>query len=205
MSDQDENFIEIDSMDSNAEAVEEFQNKNRGQQLPKYKSHKEVFAIKIQKVADITERGAESDGSRYLIPVEPGVEPVHVSREYLLKHKPEPGGYYVRYKDGYESFSPAEAFEEGHTLINSDAGKLVSAKLIIEVVAGVLPGTPMKEHTRRWGWTSEDQAALADACHELHFAAQEKYCRIAGESREYAASLEDPHRFNWVQRVWLWL
>jgi len=39
-----------------------------------------------------------------------------VSAEYLAKHKPTSGGYYVVYKDGYESFSPAQAFEEGYTL-----------------------------------------------------------------------------------------
>jgi hypothetical protein len=27
---------------------------------------------------------------------------------------------------------------------------------------------------------------------------------IAGESREYAASLENPARVNWVRREWLW-
>lgn len=27
------------------------------------------------------------------------------------------GGYYVVYEDGYESWSPAEAFEKGYTLI----------------------------------------------------------------------------------------
>jgi hypothetical protein len=35
----------------------------------------------------------------------------------LDKHKPEVGGYYVVYKEGYKSFSPAGAFEEGYALI----------------------------------------------------------------------------------------
>jgi hypothetical protein len=38
-----------------------------------------------------------------------------VSAEYLAKHKPEVGGYFVVYTDGYESYSPAKAFEEGYT------------------------------------------------------------------------------------------
>ena len=33
----------------------------------------------------------------------------------------EAGGYYVRYPDGYESWSPAEAFEEGYTLVEEQA------------------------------------------------------------------------------------
>lgn len=40
-----------------------------------------------------------------------------VSKEYMDKHKPEAGGYYVVYEDGYTSFSPAEAFEGGYTLV----------------------------------------------------------------------------------------
>jgi hypothetical protein len=45
--------------------------------------------------------------------------PVPVTLEYMSKHKPEAGGYFVIYGDGYESFSPARAFEEGYTLIES--------------------------------------------------------------------------------------
>jgi hypothetical protein len=40
-----------------------------------------------------------------------------VSGEFMSKHKPVAGGYFVVYEDGYESFSPAQAFEEGYTLI----------------------------------------------------------------------------------------
>jgi len=36
----------------------------------------------------------------------------------MYKHKPEVGGYYVVYADGYKSFSPAQAFEEGYTRVN---------------------------------------------------------------------------------------
>lgn len=75
------------------------------------------------------------------------------------------------------------------------------AKLIIEVVAGLVPNQPMPEYTRRWYWTSADQAALVTEDKE----AQTKYILIAGESREYAASLENPAQLNWVRRDWLWL
>ena len=36
----------------------------------------------------------------------------HVSR-----YMPKPGDYFVVYDDGYESYSPAKAFEEGYTRI----------------------------------------------------------------------------------------
>lgn len=37
-----------------------------------------------------------------------------VSEEWVARHEPKLGGYYVLYKDGYASYSPAEAFEEGY-------------------------------------------------------------------------------------------
>jgi hypothetical protein len=77
----------------------------------------------------------------------------------------------------------------------------LAAKLIIEVVAGVIPNQPMPEYTRHWEWTSEDQALLDAGDGE----ARERYIALHGASREYAASLEDPRRVNWVRRDWVWL
>lgn len=39
-----------------------------------------------------------------------------VDKQFMEKHKPFPGGYYCLYPDGYESFSPAKAFEDGYRL-----------------------------------------------------------------------------------------
>jgi hypothetical protein len=55
--------------------------------------------------------------SAHIITEEPGYAPIPVTSEYIRKHKPSAGGYYVVYKDGYKSFSPADAFEEGYTRI----------------------------------------------------------------------------------------
>lgn len=79
-------------------------------EMPKYESHKKVHALKIAEI-DATEGGA------FITPEEEGYAQFRVSDEYLLKHKPKVGGYYVVYADGYKSWSPAEAFEEGYTLI----------------------------------------------------------------------------------------
>lgn len=51
---------------------------------------------------------------------EEGFAPVVLSARFVKKHDPQPGGYYVAYKDGYKSFSPAEAFESGYTLEGSE-------------------------------------------------------------------------------------
>jgi len=91
-------------------------------ELPKYRSHKVVHAFKIDKIKFdcqlAQEEGRESDGGALLYPaMEEGMGPVKVDHAYVSKHKPFDGGYYVHYKDGYESFSPAKAFEEGYTRI----------------------------------------------------------------------------------------
>lgn len=86
-------------------------------ELPRYKCHKEVWALKIAEVRDTTEPGNESDGSRLLIFDEKPYAPIRVDMAYVHKHKPEAGGYYVVYADGYKSFSPAKAFEDGYTKV----------------------------------------------------------------------------------------
>ena len=86
-------------------------------ELPRYKCHKEVWALKIAKIEHTGSPNQESDGSMMITPEEARFAAFRVDREYVRKHKPEVGGYYVVYKDGYKSFSPAEAFEDGYTRI----------------------------------------------------------------------------------------
>jgi len=90
-------------------------------EMPKYKCHKEVHALKIASIERDLDKarreGRETDGTALITPVEDGYAPLKVQSEYLRKHDPRVGGYYVVYEDGYKSFSPAEAFEDGYTLI----------------------------------------------------------------------------------------
>ena len=72
-------------------------------ELPRWKCHKEVLAFKI---TSVNENVLHGDGLQ-----------IEVSQRFLAKHVPRTGGYYVRYEDGYESYSPAEAFEGGYTRI----------------------------------------------------------------------------------------
>lgn len=88
------------------------------QELPKYKCHKEVWALKIKTlVRDGEGEDRETDGSAIITPEEEGYVPFRVDHSYMHKHKPQEGGYYVLYEGGYESYSPAEAFEGGYTAI----------------------------------------------------------------------------------------
>ena len=78
-------------------------------EMPKYQSHKKVWALKIKHISYI-------EPAQYqIVPEESGYAPIDVSTGWMEKHQPQVGGYYVVYKDGYASYSPAAAFEEGYT------------------------------------------------------------------------------------------
>jgi len=83
-------------------------------EMPKYRSHKTVWAMKITGI----EPQAENGTTGLLCETPEGFKSrIAVTQEYQSKHKPEVGGYYVQYQDGYKSFSPAQAFDEGYTRI----------------------------------------------------------------------------------------
>ena len=89
---------------------------NASMEMPRYRSHKIVWALKIAAIKrDGDGEDRESDGSAMITPVEEGYGAFKVDADYMHKHKPEVGGYYVVYQDGYKSWSPAQAFEEGYT------------------------------------------------------------------------------------------
>lgn len=107
---------------------EQPENQNQ-QELPRYACHKKVWALKIAKFERrlptigeldriLAGKGEDGDGiGGFLTPSEKGYARFPVSIEYVQKHDPKEGGYYVVYDDGYKSFSPAKAFEDGYTRI----------------------------------------------------------------------------------------
>lgn len=79
--------------------------------LPRYKCHKEVGALKIKALQN------NPDGSLTITPEEPGFAQFNIEASSVPLHaaaRPEPGWYFVEYENGYQSFSPAKAFEEGY-------------------------------------------------------------------------------------------
>ena len=105
---------------------------NNAAEMPRYKSHKHVWALRIKEIttanpptiAELEEilRGEEFHCDEEIVgamitPEEEGYAAFPVSRRYMLKHTPKVGGYYVVYADGYKSWSPAQAFEEGYTRV----------------------------------------------------------------------------------------
>jgi len=83
-------------------------------EMPRYRCHKVVWALKI---AELKYDGHGENGSAVITPVEQGYAPFPIDAAYVQKHKPQPGGYYVVYEDGYKSFSPGQAFVEGYARI----------------------------------------------------------------------------------------
>jgi hypothetical protein len=76
----------------------------------------------------------------------------------------------------------------------------------VAVTAGVIPGVIEKQYTKAWYWTSSDQENMMQMENEaLQNEYRMKWIAMQGESREYAASLEDPRRVNWIRRDWMWM
>lgn len=85
--------------------------------LPVYQCHKKVWALKIKEILAPT--SSDIDAFYQIVPMEDGYAPVDVTRDYFVKHNPEVGGYYVVYENGYHSYSPADVFESGYTIIST--------------------------------------------------------------------------------------
>jgi len=101
--------------------------------LPQYRSHKVVRALKIAAIEFDADGSARIAGSEQNAQAGPG---------YLAKYANaatapsdvQDLGYYVVYADGYESWSPSKAFEEGYS---PDTGKELAHKPL--PVAGYTP------------------------------------------------------------------
>lgn len=76
-----------------------------------------------------------------------------------------------------------------------------AARCAWEVTAGIIPGEPMPEYTRRWGLTSSqwygpdgEPSATGAALYNAYLVA----------AQEYARCLMRPDVLNWVRVEWIW-
>lgn len=74
--------------------------------MPRYRSHKVVEAAKVVAIDSDALILDRLDGRDQFV--------MQVDADWRHRHMPHAGGYVVRYEDGYTSFSPAQAFEEGY-------------------------------------------------------------------------------------------
>lgn len=82
-------------------------------EMPKYQSHKKVWALKIAGVE------ATEDGTATIAPEEPGYDAFTTRSGWYDRFEGDESdlGYYVVYQDGFSSWSPSEAFESGYTKV----------------------------------------------------------------------------------------
>lgn len=77
--------------------------------LPEYRFHKVVGAVKIMLVDRCYVYFEDEDGRQCKVDVGP---------DFVSKYKPEVGGYLVYYREGYMSYSPAISFENHYVRNN---------------------------------------------------------------------------------------
>jgi len=79
-------------------------------------------------------------------------------------------------------------------------GEESTARVALEVTAGVMEGTPLDEYTKRW-YLSQ---VRWDVCDEQERA--EQMAEIVGRAQGYALLLcMQPEMLNWVNTTWRWL
>lgn len=109
---------------------------------PRYRCHKVVEAVKIKAI-----KQHANDVGFTIVPEDESIPPFDETFSYCIKHAPAPGGYWVRYEDGYTSFSPAAAFESGYHPIGKSSVELnvdLGSLLICSCGYALLPTE--KEH-----------------------------------------------------------
>jgi hypothetical protein len=85
-----------------------------------------------------------------------------------------------------------------------------SARILLEVTAGLIPGTPIPELTRTWAVTSAEWQKAADPLEagsdvEVH-RQFELLASRNGQALAYAGLLMmQPDRVNWVRSDWIYL
>jgi hypothetical protein len=98
-------------------------NSGNNAELPRYQSHKIVHALKIKSI-EFFHHTNDGESGVWITPEDAYYgqfkAPWHSmfgKVEDILKNekRPAPGWYYVVYDDGYVSYSPEKAFEEGYT------------------------------------------------------------------------------------------
>ena len=95
---------------------------NASAPMPQYQCHKKVWALKIAGLVEV-------EGVMMMTPAEKHFAPSALSADYVAKHRPHVGGYYVVYEDGYKSFSPAKAFEDGYALVRAHDASAQAAEI----------------------------------------------------------------------------
>ena len=80
-------------------------------EMPRYRSHKIVHALKIAAIE------VHEDKSATIAPADEGFAPFRTKAGWAERFNGDEAdpGYYVSYQDGFASWSPCQAFEDGYS------------------------------------------------------------------------------------------
>lgn len=83
-------------------------------EMPKYQSHKRVWALKIAAIE------IHEDKSATIAPKDEGYAPFKTAEGWAERFTGSETdlGYYVQYEDGFASWSPTKVFEDGYSLVS---------------------------------------------------------------------------------------
>ena len=76
-----------------------------------------------------------------------------------------------------------------------------AAKALFEVHAGIIPGIPMPEYTKRWCYTSDDYGKDKTVPKDEPTI----FSQRLQEAHDYAMGLSNPGYVNWVRVDWTWV
>ena len=169
--------------------------------LPHWKCHKVVEAFKIEHILPFPNPGGLTTLASGEMPNHIQYR-VYVGGSYLSKHNPQPGGYYVRYEDGYESYSPAEAFEGGYTRITKEniIDYLIDASKELDVAREKEFTDPIGERNDAMTFCYQGKGIFKDYPVTATEIAQEKdrETLAARKAAEFAASQCDEYEKNYA-------
>lgn len=108
-----------------------------GVQLRRYQCHKVVSAAKILEIRPAGVDDPQHPSLILEVAYQGGavLQWIHddlwcaqrsMGLEWMEKHDPQVGGYFVVYEGGYESYSPAKVFETGYTKVRHPGGDLAT-------------------------------------------------------------------------------
>lgn len=90
-------------------------------QMPRYQSHKKVWALEIANISENESAERPKTGEPltqhpgYMLTfAEQGYAPKSVQYNVVSRYFPQPGDFFVVYDDGYESISPRKPFLDGY-------------------------------------------------------------------------------------------
>jgi hypothetical protein len=129
--------------------------------LEQYQCHKRVLAGKITAIIQARDGDTgEAVETAHLV-IEGQDTSIPIPRWWVKQKLAEVGGYYVHYDDGYVSYSPAKAFEEGYKLVGSE-GMPIEDPLEIELFSQT------KNLDGSWGDKQRVRVVWDRGLHPLH-------------------------------------